>query len=104
MNIPDAPWTWNVCCELFSPVTQVVDIFHAKQKVWDIGRVIYGKDSDLTGRWVDDQIAELKQSEVHVLLETLSKYRNRHQYDHYFPILSYYRTFLVNIFFYINLY
>ena len=58
---------------------QVVDIFHTKQKVWDIGRAIYGQDSELTGRWADDQIAEPKRSEVYVLLETLSKHRNRHQ-------------------------
>ena len=67
---------------------QVVHIFHTKQKVWDIGRVNYGQDSDLTGRWADAQIAELKHSEVYVLLETLSNHRNRHHEEVEAPMRS----------------
>ena len=74
-----APWIWNVCHELFPDAIQVVDIFHAREKLWDLGKVIYGVGSDLTERWVEDRAAELKRGDTDALLAALSKHRNTHK-------------------------
>jgi hypothetical protein len=45
-----AAWIWKLAEELFSSAIQIVDLFHAKPHLSDVGKAIYGGGTDLTGR------------------------------------------------------
>ena len=46
-----APWIWNFADEHLPDAIQVVDIFHAKQHIFDVAKAIYGHDTDLAAQW-----------------------------------------------------
>lgn len=73
-----APWIWNLCYELFPKAIQIVDIFHAKQKVWDVGKTIYGTDTDLTQPWVQMRLDELDDGDIDALLAAFSGFAKHH--------------------------
>ena len=42
-----APWIWNFAEEHVPDAIQIVDVFHAKQHVFDVAKAVYGPGSDL---------------------------------------------------------
>ena len=46
-----APWIWNFADEHLPDAIQIVDIFHAKQHIFDVAKAIYGHDADLAAQW-----------------------------------------------------
>ena len=46
-----AAWIWNFADEHLPDAIQIVDIFHAKQHVFDVAKAIYGLGSDLAAQW-----------------------------------------------------
>ncbi|MDD9962477.1 MAG: ISKra4 family transposase [Gammaproteobacteria bacterium] len=66
-----AAWIWNFADEHFPDAVQIVDVFHAKQHLFDTAKAIHGRGADLADAWgklrrdeldqgrIDDLIAEL---------------------------------------------
>ena len=46
-----APWIWNFADEHLPGAVQIVDIFHAKEHVFEVAKAIYGSDNDLAAQW-----------------------------------------------------
>ena len=46
-----APWIWNFADEHLPGAIQIVDLFHAKQHIFDVAKAVYGPDSDLAAQW-----------------------------------------------------
>ena len=46
-----AAWIWNLADDLFPGARQIVDLFHAKQHLSDVGKAIYGAGTDLARQW-----------------------------------------------------
>ena len=44
-------WIWNFADEHLPDAIQIVDVFHAKEHIFDVAKAIYGPDSDLAARW-----------------------------------------------------
>lgn len=63
-----APWIWNIADEQFPGAVQVVDRFHAKQRLCDLAKVIYGAGSDLAGEWARKRHDELDAGDTEALL------------------------------------
>ncbi|MCY4029655.1 MAG: hypothetical protein OXH75_25490 [Acidobacteria bacterium] len=42
-----AAWIWNLADELFPEAIQIVDLFHAKEHLWDVAKAIYGTGTRL---------------------------------------------------------
>ncbi len=38
-----APWIWNLAQEHFPGTVQIVDLFHARQHLWDLARLLYSQ-------------------------------------------------------------
>lgn len=38
-----APWIWRVVEEQFPEAVQIVDLYHAKQHVWDVAAAVFGR-------------------------------------------------------------
>ncbi|MCY4611446.1 MAG: hypothetical protein OXC38_07105, partial [Gammaproteobacteria bacterium] len=46
-----AAWIWNTVSEQFPQAIQIVDLFHAKERLWKVARDAYGNGSDLAAAW-----------------------------------------------------
>jgi len=46
-----ALWIWNTCDELFPDAIQIVDLFHAKEKIASVAKAIHGEHCDLVKPW-----------------------------------------------------
>ena len=46
-----AGWNWKFADEHLPGAIQIVDLFHAKQHIFDVAKALYGPDSDLAEQW-----------------------------------------------------
>ncbi len=70
-----ADWISNTVNELFPDAIQILDIFHPLERLWEVGRLIFGH-GDLAARpWVKEQQARLERSEVGGVLDELREKR-----------------------------
>ena len=65
-----AKWIWSLATEHYPDAVQIVDRFHAKQHLSDVGKSIYGVGSDLGEQWarkcvgyVEDHRARMRYAE-----------------------------------------
>jgi hypothetical protein len=79
-------WIWNTASELFPPATQILDRFHAKEHLSQVGKVIYG-DSPESKPWIQARYDELDEgrlkSLVHVLRGPADQYPQARECIHY---------------------
>ena len=66
-----APWIWNWADEHLPDAIQIVDVFHAKQHLFDVARAIYGAATDLAHAWGKQRRDELDQGRFDLLLAAL---------------------------------
>ena len=59
-----AAWIWALADEYFPGALQIVDWFHASERIWDLGRALYGAETPATTAWAEAQLARLRQGEV----------------------------------------
>src|SRR6516162_8358749 len=65
-----SPWIWNTASELFPQATQILDRFHAKEHLSQVGKVIYGESPE--GKlWIQGRYDELDQGRLKSLVEAL---------------------------------
>ncbi len=74
-----ALWIWNICSEIFPDAIQIVDIFHAREKLWDVAKAVYGPGSDLAKQWAEKHLEQLKAGDIEALLEALSAFSPTHE-------------------------
>ena len=71
-----APWIWNLAGEHFPNAVQIVDVFHAKQHLFEVAKAIYGADTDLADSWGKHRRDELDQGRFDDLLAALATHVN----------------------------
>jgi hypothetical protein len=62
-----AEWIWQLAAEHFPTGVPIVDWFHASERVWALGRTLFGEGTAATAEWVDRQLARLAQGEAATL-------------------------------------
>jgi hypothetical protein len=67
-----APWIWNLAAEYFPDAEQIVDRFHAKQHLSDVGKAIYGTTSELGRAWSTARHDELDEGKTDDILAALA--------------------------------
>ena len=67
-----APWIWNLATEHFPDADQIVDRFHAKQHLSDVGKAIYGATSELGRAWSKARHDELDEGKTDDILAALA--------------------------------
>lgn len=68
-----ARWTWNIADEHFHDAIQVVDLYHAREHLWNLGRELYGVASAKTAEWVKELHAELDNGDLESILQNLKE-------------------------------
>jgi hypothetical protein len=66
-----AKWIWNLADQHFPDAIQIVDRFHAKQHLSDVGKAIYGATSDLAKGWARERHEQLDSGQIEALLLAL---------------------------------
>jgi hypothetical protein len=62
-----AAWIWQLAAEHFPHALQIVDWFHASERVWELGRALFGEGTEATTAWVEAQLGRLAQGEAATL-------------------------------------
>lgn len=62
-----ADWIWNLAAEHFPMAVQIVDWFHASERVWELGRALFGEGEAQTTAWVEGPLARLARGEAATL-------------------------------------
>ena len=47
-----APWIWGIAAEHFHQAIQIVDLYHARQRLFDLGKTVLGLNSPEAQQWV----------------------------------------------------
>ena len=47
-----AEWIWNLAQEHFPGAIQIVDLFHARQHLWDLARLLHPNDTKRRNAWI----------------------------------------------------
>jgi hypothetical protein len=47
-----AEWIWNLAQEHFPGALQIVDLFHARQHLWDLARLLHPHDTKRRNAWI----------------------------------------------------
>lgn len=58
-----APWIWTLAGEHFPGATQIVDLYHAREHLSDLAKVLYGSGSSKAEEWAKARIDELDDDE-----------------------------------------
>ena len=68
-----APWIWNLVEELFPEALQIVDRFHAKQHLSDLGKALYGPTPPRASQWAKRRQEELDTGRFQTLLAAIRR-------------------------------
>jgi hypothetical protein len=69
-----ARWIWNLVEELLPPAIEILDFSHAKQYLWEAGKLIYGEGSVFVRPWVKKQETLLLEDKVAQVLTHLEHF------------------------------
>jgi hypothetical protein len=64
-------WMWNTATELFSRATQILDRFHAKEHLSQVGKAIHDEDSTERKPWIQTRPDELDEGRLKSLVPAL---------------------------------
>jgi hypothetical protein len=67
-----AVWIWNIADEHFPTATQIVDLYHARQHLWELSGKLFSSDhSQLRQQWVKQLQKKLDSGKIESLVKTL---------------------------------
>ena len=72
-----AAWIWNFADEHLPDAIQIVDVFHAKEHVFEVAKAIHGSDSDLAAQWGKARRDELDRHGAAPVIAALRRHADR---------------------------
>lgn len=73
-----AAWIWNLAQTHYWGATQIVDWYHAEERLWGVGKAMYGEGEERTRGWVEARLGQLWGGDVEgviLQLEALKPHR-----------------------------
>ncbi|MBL8179705.1 MAG: ISKra4 family transposase [Bryobacterales bacterium] len=71
-----AEWIWNLAQQHFPGAAQIVDLYHARQHLWNLARLLYPNDSKRQNKWIGlHQKRWLDKGKIRKLVESLRSIR-----------------------------
>lgn len=67
-----APWIWNLAAQQFPDAVQIVDLWHAKQHVWEVAQAVYGRASPQGSTWAKMACQHLEQGRITDLITAIA--------------------------------
>lgn len=66
-----AEWIWNIAAQHFPGAIQIVDLFHARQHLWDLARKLFPLDKLERERWITTEQDNLDKGKIEELVLSL---------------------------------
>jgi hypothetical protein len=66
-----AIWIWNIADEHFPGAIQIVDLYHARQHLWELSGKLFSADPTQRQRWVGGLQKKLDTGKIELLVKTL---------------------------------
>ncbi len=66
-----AEWIWNLAQEHFPGAIQIVDLFHARQHLWDLARQLYPNQEAERKAWIQIHQDQLDDGKIEELVQSL---------------------------------
>lgn len=66
-----AEWIWNIAEQHFPGAIQIVDLYHARQHLWELARTLYPGNQAKQRRWIMPQQNKLDGAEIEKLVRYL---------------------------------
>lgn len=66
-----AVWIWNLADQHFPGAVQIVDLYHARQHLWDLAALLYPQDAAAKKRWMTPMKDLLDHGRIELLVEWL---------------------------------
>jgi Uncharacterised protein family (UPF0236) len=63
-----APWIWNLAAEHFPGAVQILDLYHAKEHVWDVAHAVFGRGTAVGTAWATHACSLLEQGQSEALV------------------------------------
>jgi len=68
-----APWIWGIVEEHFPGAIQIVDLYHAREHLANLGKVLYGAATARTKQWIAAREKELDAGNVRAVVAALKR-------------------------------
>ena len=66
-----APWIWNLVTQHFPGTLQIVDLYHARQHLWELSAKLFPNQEKARQRWMARALKQLEQGKIEALVKTL---------------------------------
>ena len=73
-----AVWIWNLADQHFPGAVQIVDLYHARQHLWDLAALLYPQDAAAKKRWMTPMKDLLDHGRIELLVEWLREIASEH--------------------------
>lgn len=70
-----APWIWNLADEHFPGATQIVDLYHAREHLSTLAKLLYGPGASKAKTWSEARITELDAGDVEQITSAIRHLR-----------------------------
>ncbi len=74
-----APWIWGLADEHFYGATQIVDLYHAREHLAELGKMLYGPVSPEAKAWAAARCQQLDAGEIEALVASMRRLRPREE-------------------------
>lgn len=72
-------WIWNIADQHFPGAIQIVDLYHAREHLWDLARKLYPADEVAQKRWLIRKLDWLENGKIEKLVAALRKLVDAHR-------------------------
>ena len=66
-----AKWIWNLARYHFPEAIQIVDFYHATERLWALSRTIYGEGTKTCKDWAKKRVKHLLKGKVELIINSL---------------------------------
>lgn len=70
-----APWIWNLADEHFPEAVQIVDLYHAREHLSEISKLLYGPGTPRAKAWAQARSAELDDGDIDRITFAIARLR-----------------------------
>jgi hypothetical protein len=74
-----APWIWGIADECFPGEIQIVDLYHAREHLADLGKLVYGVDKAAWKRWTKARNDQLDDGNVEAVITAMRRLQPRQE-------------------------
>lgn len=68
-----APWIWNLATEQFPDAVHIVDLYHAREHLAGLGKLVYGVGSAEAKAWTAARFDDLDEGQVDAVLQAIQQ-------------------------------